>query len=133
MLMRDYGHGPLVTIPAVNAARRLFRHAAALALVAMLGLALAPTLSHALATQRVNAQPWSELCSVDDAGSAVATLAHCPLCTPAGQAPTLPGTPQAAELPAQDRAMVGGCAFAGAALAPVWDAPPSRAPPPVLA
>ncbi len=97
----------------------------------MLGLALAPTLSHALATQRVNAQPWSELCSVDNAGQAVATLAHCPLCMPAGDAPALPGTPRAVGVPVQAHAPIVARASARAALALVWHAPPSRAPPSV--
>ena len=80
--------------------RRLFRPAAWLALVAMLGLALAPTVSHALAASGPG-NPWAEICSVaggakvvaDAAGTqadAGAHLGHCPLCGQVGAAPALP-------------------------------------------
>lgn len=82
--------------------RRLFRPATWLALVAMLGLALAPTLSHALAASGPG-NPWAEICSVAG-GKAVAAqapgaladagthLGHCPLCGQVGDVPALPGT-----------------------------------------
>ena len=110
-------------------ARRLFRRSAWLALVAMIGLALVPTLSHALATRLVNAQPWSELCSIDAAGDAGSLLAHCPLCAQSGNAPALPGTPRDACLPAQAPDMVAQRASASAGMGSAWVAPPSRAPP----
>lgn len=86
---------------AVQAIRRLFRRATWLALVAMLGLALAPTVSHALAASGPG-NPWAEICSVaggktvavDAAGSraeAGAHLGHCPLCGQVGDVPALPG------------------------------------------
>ncbi|MFT3953668.1 MAG: DUF2946 family protein [Piscinibacter sp.] len=115
------------------AVRRFFRHAAALALVAMLGLALAPTISHALATRLASVQPWGELCSVDRSGDAGATLAHCPLCAQTGHTPVLPATPQVTVLPTPDPVAATGCAAAGIALALPWIAPPSRAPPPAAA
>jgi hypothetical protein len=129
MLMRDYGHGALVNICAVNAIRRLFRRAAALALAAMLGLALAPTVSHALAAQLASAQPWSELCSLDGDQDAGARLAHCPLCAQSGHTPALPATPLslAPALAAGHAAPV--AAPAGVVVAFVRLAPPSRAPP----
>lgn len=117
----------------MDAVRRLFRRAVALALVAMLGLALAPTVSHALASQRVSAQPWIELCAVGGEPDAALRLAHCPLCVQPGHSPALPTAPQCV-----------GAAFDGAHEAPaalppgvvlsfVWLAPPSRAPPAVVA
>jgi hypothetical protein len=108
MLMRNYGHGPLVNIAAVQPIRRLFRQAAWLALVAILALALAPTISHALAVSGAG-NPWAEICTdaggrtlvvasaapaeptpAADAGGAPtgvpAHLGHCPLCGPSAQA-----------------------------------------------
>lgn len=130
--MRDYGHGALVNIRAVNAVRRLFRQAAALALVAMLGLALAPTVSHALAAQLATAQPWSELCSIDGEADAGARLAHCPLCTQPGHTAALPATPLSlGALPvAGQQAPAAVPPGVVAAFVPV--APPSRAPPLVV-
>lgn len=112
----------------MEAVRRFFRQAAALALVAMLGLALAPTVSHALAAQLASAQPWSELCSVDGDRDPGARLAHCPLCVQPGHSPALPTAPlspgptlAAAESPA--------AAPAGVQVAFTRVVPPSRAPP----
>lgn len=91
--------------------RRLFRQAAWLALVAILALALAPTVSHALAASGPG-NPWAEICTdaggrtlvvasaepagpttAADAGEAPtgvpAHLGHCPLCGPSGQATAL--------------------------------------------
>lgn len=90
----------------MQAIRRLFRQATWLAIFAMLGLALAPTVSHALAASGPG-NPWSEICSVaggkvvvaDAADAAGATgsqaeagthLGHCPLCGQLGSAPALP-------------------------------------------
>lgn len=65
----------------------------------MLGLALAPTVSHALAASGPG-NPWAEICSVAggkvvvaDIGSeadAGSHLGHCPLCGQLGSAPALP-------------------------------------------
>ncbi len=89
---------------AVYAIRRLFRPATWLALVAMLGLALAPTVSHALAASGPG-NPWAEICSVAGGTMVVADtaaaqadaqadagihLGHCPLCGQVGAAPALP-------------------------------------------
>lgn len=127
--MRNYGHGPLVNIRAVSTLRRLFRQAAVLALVAILGLALAPTVSHALAAQQLGAQPWSELCAFDGGPDAGARLAHCPLCAQPGHTPVLPGTPASAGLPPERRSEVPALTRHEAVAAMVWVAPPSRAPP----
>ncbi len=83
--------------------RRLFRRATWFAIFAMLGLALAPTVSHALAASGPG-NPWAEICSVaggkvvmaDAAGVAGSQaeagthLGHCPLCGQLGSAPALP-------------------------------------------
>jgi Protein of unknown function (DUF2946) len=84
----------------VQAIRRLFRQATWLAIFAMLGLALAPTVSHALAASGPG-NPWAEICSVaggklvvaDAAGAQADSgthLGHCPLCGQTGGAPALP-------------------------------------------
>jgi len=84
----------------VQAVRRFFRQATWLAIFAMLGLALAPTVSHALAASGPG-NPWAEICSVaggkvvvaDATGSeaeAGSHLGHCPLCGQLGSAPALP-------------------------------------------
>jgi Protein of unknown function (DUF2946) len=132
MLMRDYGHGALDNIRSVTAVRRFFRHAAALALVAMLGLALAPTVSHAIAAQLASAAPWSELCSVDGDQDAGARLAHCPLCAQPGHTPALPATPLSlGAQPAAER-QAPAAVPPGVVAAFVAVAPPSRAPPQVV-
>jgi hypothetical protein len=87
----------------VQAIRRLFRQATWLAIFAMLGLALAPTVSHALAASGPG-NPWAEICSVAGGKVVVANasgaagsqaeagthLGHCPLCGQLGSAPALP-------------------------------------------
>lgn len=115
----------------MDAVRRLFRQAAALALVAICGLALAPTVSHALAAQLASAQPWSELCSADGDSEPGARLAHCPLCTQPGHSPALPAAPQS---PGPKLAATGeppSAAPAGVRVASTRLVPPSRAPPPL--
>ena len=67
-----------------------------IALVAILGVALAPTVSHARAGSGAG-NPWAEICSAA-AAAAPATpqapsavhLAHCPLCSQASADPVLP-------------------------------------------
>lgn len=82
--------------------RRLFRQAAWLALVAILALAVAPTVSHALAASGPG-NPWAEICTdvggrtlVADADSngadGAAQPGHCPLCGPSAQALPLPSS-----------------------------------------
>ncbi|WP_298835575.1 DUF2946 family protein [uncultured Piscinibacter sp.] len=109
--------------------RRCFHHAAWVALVAMLGLALAPTLSHALAAS-APATPWTEVCSVEGGKAAGATLAHCPLCAPAGQVavPPVPAATCRCVAPGPDPLPLARNATP-AATTTAWAAPPSRAPP----
>lgn len=114
----------------MESVRRFFRRAAALALVAMLGLALAPTVSHALAAQLASAQPWSELCSVDGDQAAGARLAHCPLCAQPGHTPALPEQEGSAAVFVDAGHEVPLAAAAGVAMRFARFAPPSRAPPP---
>jgi hypothetical protein len=79
--------------------RTRLRHLAWIALAAMLGLALVPTLSHALARSRQLADPSAEICTpagapalpgngaARDAPAALAhALVHCPLCVLAASA-----------------------------------------------
>lgn len=114
----------------MDAVRRFFRQAAALALVAMLGLALAPTVSHAIAAQLASAQPWSELCSVDGDQDPAARLAHCPLCAQPGHSPALPSAPQSPGPNLAATADAPAAAPAGVRVAFTRVLPPSRAPPP---
>jgi hypothetical protein len=87
----------------VQIVRRLFRQATWLAIVAMVGLALVPTVSHALAASGPG-NPWAEICSVaggklvmaDAAGAqadAGVHLGHCPLCGQLADSPALPMPP----------------------------------------
>ncbi|MEF7615458.1 DUF2946 family protein [Aquincola sp. MAHUQ-54] len=89
----------------MNAAVRstLLRRSAWAALLAMLWLAFAPMVSHALAA---GAAPWSEVCSADGARRAPAAprdasqhlLEHCPFCAGQPLASALPSV-QAAFMP----------------------------------
>lgn len=96
---------------------QLFRHhvrrLAWIALIAILGLSLAPTVSHALAGS-MGQSPWTEVCTPDgpkvlaDAGTgdespgrASGHLEHCPLCALGGTTPVLP-TQLAPMLPTPD-------------------------------
>jgi len=81
------------------------------ALLAIFGLALAPTVSHALASSGQGGfNPWAEVCSSNGATVSVAAahaggkpapaapaglqhLEHCPLCGVGGHAPLLPLAP----------------------------------------
>ena len=102
------------TLGAVQSLRSRLRSFTWLALFAMLGLALAPTVSHALATVGVagGSKPWAEICSA--AGAKLSSAAvlpdtpespespaapsdgtamhpeHCPLCTLASHTSALP-------------------------------------------
>lgn len=119
--------------------RRLFRRATWLAIFAMLGLALAPAVSHALAGGGPG-NPWAEICSVaggklvvsDASGEqagAGAHLGHCPLCGHLGHAPALP-TAEAADAPNPDGADFLPAPFAQAPSPPfAWAAAQPRAPP----
>lgn len=83
----------------VFARSTLLRRSAWLALFAMLWLALAPTVSHALAAADGGA-PWSEICSADGARGVPAEqrdasqhlLEHCPFCAVQPLAAALPST-----------------------------------------
>ena len=116
----------MVTLPPVQTARRHLRWFRCVALSALLGLALLPTLSRALAAGEA-VGPWAEFCSVagpQGPGSATEAPApgpersapapaHCPLCNlhqplvalpPAGPAgvPTLAATTVPSAPPAAD-------------------------------
>jgi Protein of unknown function (DUF2946) len=124
----------------VQPIRRLFRQATWLALVAILALALAPTVSHALAASGPG-NPWAEICSdaggttpvgVDSGapGGTATHLGHCPLCGPSAQALSLP-SPEAASfsVPAGRDAAVAALPRVPLARPLPWSPPQPGAPP----
>jgi hypothetical protein len=107
-----------------------------LALVAMLGLALAPSVSHALSAQQ-SPHPWTEICSSSSSGSgkqpgsggAAMHLEHCALCCVATSAMGMPPAPIAV-LPAPAGANYVATLFLAAAHSLfAWSPPQARAPP----
>jgi hypothetical protein len=132
MLMPNYRHRALVNILVVDAIRRIFRHAAVLALVATFGLAFAPTVSRAMASQLAAAQPWAELCSAGQGDDAGASLSHCPLCAQAGYTPALPVAEMVARVRPASAVVPFEPAPQPAVTASAWASPPSRAPPSVV-
>jgi Protein of unknown function (DUF2946) len=85
----------------VTSLRRRLRSFTWLALFAMLGLALAPSISHALSAQQAS-NPWTEICSASASGeqpvgkgSAAMHLEHCALCCVAASAMGMPPAPPA--------------------------------------
>ena len=122
-------------MPPVQTIRRFLRQACALALVAMLALALAPSVSHALASiggfdPAGAVGSASTATSGDPAGTAAMHMQHCPLCSLTGTTPVLPraATP---ELPvAAGKALVPACfLYAGARTQHAWATAQPRAPP----
>jgi Protein of unknown function (DUF2946) len=118
----------------VQPVRRLFRQAAWLALVAILALALAPTVSHALASSGPG-DPWAEICTdvggrtlVADADGTGADRAvqqgHCPLCAPSAQALALPSSGTASRSVPPGREAAG--ALPKTPLARAWPWSPSQ-------
>lgn len=115
-----------------------------IALLAILGLSLAPALSHALATSAAQ-DPWNQVCTAhgpeqaDAATAAPATqpahgdplahLEHCPFCALGGIAPLLP-TASPIDVPAAN-AIEGRPATTDPlpARPEAWRAAPARAPP----
>jgi len=95
----------------MQALRRRLQRVTWIALLAMLGLALAPTLSRAFAGPG-GFDPWAELCSSvgkqtgggsEESRAGVAMPDHCPLCGHLADAPMLP-TADASGLPSPDGA-----------------------------
>ncbi|WP_158219730.1 DUF2946 domain-containing protein [Ideonella sp. A 288] len=124
--------------------RRHRRAWAWIALFALLGLSLAPTLSHALALSASH-EPWHQICTAHGPepsaaaagaptpqpahGDPLAHLEHCPFCALGGVAPLLP-TPAGAGLPVVEAADA--CPTEPGALPArqvAWRAAPARAPP----
>lgn len=124
----------------MQALRRRLHRVTWIALVAMLGLALAPTLSRAFADS-TGFDPWAELCSSvgkkaigsgggeAGKGDAVAMPDHCPLCSHLAEAPLLPA-PDATAMPSPDGADFVPALFAHSPR-PLfaWAAAQARAPP----
>jgi hypothetical protein len=124
---------------AVFATPPLNRRAAWIALFAMLWLALAPTLSHALAAAR-GVSPWAEICTVDGprqvgAGDAAPSspavhhvFDHCPFCALQPLNVPLPSAPFA--LPADVRTHeMPALFFSAPATQHAWRHAHSRGPP----
>jgi hypothetical protein len=109
-------------------------------LFAMLGLALAPTLSHALDANQA-ANPWGQICTTpatDGSGSpalpgaGVNPAGHCPLCGPGtGPLGMLPGAAAALPVPARE-VFVTGFRSVDAAHGFFFAAAQPRAPPPAF-
>ncbi len=103
-----------------------------IALFATLGLAIAPSVSHALSAQQAS-NPWTEVCSGPNSGepsrSAAMHLEHCVMCCVAASAIGMPPAPITV-LPAPEGAA---CLAALLLEAPhplfAWRPPQARAPP----
>ena len=98
----------------------------------MLGLAIAPSVSHALSAQLAS-NPWTEICSAPSSGepppSAAMHLEHCAMCCVAAGAIGMPPAPVAV-LPAPEGAACVAALFLEAPRSPVaWRPPQARAPP----
>lgn len=122
-----------------------FRLACRLALVAMLALALLPTVSHALAASRA-AGNWTEVCSPQglrlsaagdagvagergDPGGAGAHLEHCPFCAPSASALGMPSAYRGAPLLARHDAAPPPRALEAPRRPQAWHSAQPRAPP----
>lgn len=120
--------------PVIHHIRHRLRLFTWLALVAMLGLALAPSVSHALSAQQ-SSNPWTEICSSSNSGEqpgsggAAMHLEHCALCCVAASAMGMPPAPIAV-LPAPEGANYVATLFLAAAHSLfAWSPPQARAPP----
>jgi Protein of unknown function (DUF2946) len=135
MLMLDYGRAQTpLTLPLVTPIRQRLRLFTWVALFAMLGLAIAPSVSHALSAQQAS-NPWTEICSTSNPGeqprSAAMLLEHCAMCVVVAQAIGMPPAPVTA-LPAPEGAAYVAALFLEASR-PLfaWRPPQARAPPSV--
>jgi hypothetical protein len=107
-----------------------------LALVAMLGLALAPSVSHALSAQHTS-NPWTEICSSSSSnsgepagsGGAAMHLGHCALCSVAASAIGMPPAPIVVPLPSAGGRHLPTLFLAAAHSLFAWSPPQARAPP----
>ena len=100
----------------------------------MLGLALAPSVSHALNAQQ-QSNPWIEICSTSGSGeqpgqgTAAMQLEHCAMCCVAAHAMGMPPAPVAV-LPAPEGAAHVPALFLEATHSLfAWSPPQARAPP----
>jgi Protein of unknown function (DUF2946) len=134
MLMLDYGRAQTpLTLRPVTPIRRRLRLFTWIALFAMLGLAIAPSVSHALSAQQAS-NPWTEICSAPGSGeqqprSAAMHLEHCAMCCVAASAMGLPPAPVAV-LPSPGGAGLVAALFLEASHPlHAWRPPQARAPP----
>jgi hypothetical protein len=118
----------------VTSLRRRLRLFTWLALFAMSGLALAPSVSHALNAQQAS-NPFTSICSAPNTGgqpansSAAMRLEHCAMCVVAASAIGMPPAPVAV-LPAPEGVAYVAALFLDAArLLFAWRPPQARAPP----
>ena len=102
----------------------------------MFGLALAPSVSHALSAQHASS-PWTEICSSSSSnsgepagsGGAAMHLGHCALCGVAASAIGMPPAPIAVPLAPAGANHVPTLFLAAAHSPFAWSPPQARAPP----
>ena len=98
----------------------------------MLGLAIAPSVSHALSAQQAS-NPWAEICSAPNSGeparSAAMHLEHCAMCVVAASAVGMPPAPVAVLPAPEGAAVVAALFFEAAHRLFAWRPPQARAPP----
>ena len=102
----------------------------------MLGLAIAPSVSHALSAQQ-GSNPWTQICSTSGSGeqpgkgSAAMQLEHCAMCCVAASAMGMPPAPVAV-LPVPEGAAYVPALFLQAAHPLFASSPPQARAPPLL-
>jgi len=121
------------TLAAVTPFRIRQRLCTWIALVAMLGLALAPSVSHALSAQRLS-NPFTEICSAPSSGkeqqrSAAMQMEHCAMCVVAISAVGMPPAPMAVVPVPEGVAYVASLFLDAPKPLFAWRPPQARAPP----
>lgn len=103
-----------------------------IALLAMLGLALAPSISHALNADRAS-NAWTQICSASGSSepprSAAMQLEHCGLCVVAAHALGMPPAPVAVVSVPEGIAFVAALFLQAPHPLFAWRPPQARAPP----
>jgi hypothetical protein len=133
MLMPDYGRAQTaLTLRPVIPIRQRLRLFTWIALFAMLGLAIAPSVSHALSAQQAS-NPWTEICSAPSSGepprSAAMHLEHCAMCCVAASAMGMPPAPVTVLPAAEGAALVAALFLEAPHPLHAWRPPQARAPP----
>ena len=103
-----------------------------IALFAMLGLAIAPSVSHALSAQQAS-NSWTEICSTPNSGEqprgAAMQLEHCAMCGVVAQAIGMPPAPVAVRPVPEGAAYVAVLFLEASHPLFAWRPPQARAPP----